>query len=150
MRRYIAVACMVASVVSLQAQKFTEWQDPEVNAINRAEMHADYKIFNTQQEAIESYCDKDNPYRLSLNGTWQFHWVENADQRPTDFYRTDYNAADWKRMEVPGMWELNGYGDPVYVNIGYAWRKNFENNPPIVPNEQNHVGSYRRTFHLPD
>lgn len=149
MRRYAAVACIAATIMTLQAQSFTEWQDPQVNAINRAEMHTDYKVFNTQKEATASYCDVDNPYRMSLNGTWQFYWVENADQRPTDFYRNDYNAADWKSMEVPGMWELNGYGDPVYVNIGYAWRQNFEHNPPYVPIEQNHVGSYRRTFELP-
>ncbi len=140
---------LLSVAVSLSAQTFTEWQDPAVNEINRSAMHTSYKIFNTIEDATNSYCDKNNPYTMSLNGTWKFNWVENADQRPTDFYKPGYNDAAWHKMEVPAMWELNGYGDPIYVNIGYAWRKNFENQPPYVPVEQNHVGSYRRTFEIP-
>lgn len=113
-------------------------------------MHADYRILDTDADAPREGCDKENKFRLSLNGTWQFNWVENADMRPTDFFKTDYNDKGWGSMVVPGMWELNGYGDPLYLNIGYAWRNNFTNNPPYVPIEQNHVGSYRRTFDLPD
>ena len=83
---------------------------------------------------------------LSLDGDWKFNWVENADQRPTDFFRTDFDDSQWKTFPVPGIWEVNGYGDPVYVNIGFAWRGNFKNNPPEVPIKENHVGSYRRTY----
>ncbi len=150
MRRIMAMAYVAIGATMLQAQSFTEWQDPRVNAINRAEMHTDYKVFTSLQEATGDYCDKDTPYRMSLNGTWRFHWVENADQRPSDFYTLRYDDAAWDKIEVPEMWELNGYGDPVYVNIGYAWRNNFEHNPPYVPTEQNHVGSYRRTFEFQD
>ena len=142
---------LLASIAafSLSAQTFTEWQDPNVNEINRATMRSTFKIFDSAEKAEGAYCDKCNPYRLSLNGTWKFNWVENADQRPTDFFTAGYNDKAWANMEVPGMWELNGYGDPIYVNVGYAWRGNFANNPPYVPNEQNHVGSYRRTFEVP-
>ena len=141
-QRLIACAVALGSIFTLCAQSFTEWQDPNVNAINRLPMHADYHIVNNG--------DSENSYELTLNGTWQFNWVENADMRPTDFFKVGYNDSAWGTMEVPGMWELNGYGDPLYVNIGYAWRGNFKNNPPYVPIEQNHVGSYRRTFSLPD
>lgn len=149
MKSFLTFAlCLCATCVGY-AQQFTEWQDPEVNAINRLPMHADYKIFTSIDDASKAYCDANNPYRMSLNGTWKFNWVENADQRPTDFYATRYNDKAWDHIEVPAMWEMNGYGDPIYLNVGYAWRGNYKNNPPTVPTEQNHVGSYRRTFELP-
>lgn len=133
MKRLSVLLLTTLAASATYAQTFTEWHDSEVNQINRAPMHATYKIFDTADAASGEYCDKNNPYRISLNGTWQFDWVENADQRPTDFYRTDYNDASWDTMEVPAMWELNGYGDPIYVNVGYAWRNNFRNDPPNVP-----------------
>ena len=145
----LTCAIALGSIFTLSAQSFTEWQDPQVNAINRLPMCADYHIFDSQQAAIQNYYDSKNHYQLSLNGTWQFHWVENADMRPINFFEVDYNDTSWDTMEVPAMWELNGYGDPLYLNIGYAWRGNFKNNPPYVPIEQNHVGSYRRTFNIP-
>ena len=150
MKKTLLLLSMGCTTTMMYAQSFTEWHDTYINEINRAEMHTDYKIFVSHEEAAKRYLDAPQPYTLSLNGTWKFHWVENADQRPTDFFTTKYCDASWNDIEVPGMWELNGYGDPIYVNIGYAWRNNFENNPPYVPTEQNHVGSYRRTFELPD
>lgn len=116
------------------AQTGREWQDPAVNEVNRLPMRASF-------EAGE---------RMSLDGVWRFHWVRNASERPSGIERADYDDASWGRMPVPGTWELNGYGDPIYVNIGYAWRGNFVNNPPEVPDAENHVGSYRRTFTLPE
>ena len=86
---------------------------------------------------------------VSLHGDWKFNWVENADQRPTNFFQTDLNDSSWKTMKVPGMWELNGFGDPEYVNAGFAWRGHFDQKPPAVPVKDNHVGSYRRTINIP-
>jgi len=125
-----AACCMTAAAV---AQTGREWQDPAVNEINRLPMHASF-------EAGES---------LSLDGVWRFHWVRDADRRPEGIGRVDYDDRAWGKMPVPGMWELNGYGDPIYVNVGYAWRGNFENDPPHVPTAENHVGSYRRSFEVP-
>lgn len=141
--KMLTSAVMLCTLATLSAQTFTEWQDPEVNAINRLPMHADYRVCNG------TTYNNDADYTLSLNGTWKFHWVENANQRPKGIQALHYDDSAWGTIEVPGMWELNGYGDPLYINIGYAWRQNFENNPPYVPIEQNHVGSYRRTFDLP-
>ena len=149
MKKLTLLTVAALSALTMQAQTFTEWQDPNVNEINRVPMHSTYKVFDSADKAEGCYCDKSNPYTLSLNGTWKFNWVENADQRPTDFFGLGYNDKGWANMEVPGMWEMNGYGDPIYVNVGYAWRGNFRNDPPNVPNEQNHVGSYRRTFNIP-
>ncbi len=111
----------------------TEWHDLQVNEVNRYAVHTSFPQAN----------------RLSLDGTWRFLWVEHADQRPTDFFRMDYDAKNWVDMPVPGVWELNGYGDPEYVNVGFAWRGHFKNNPPEVPVKDNHVGSYRRTITIP-
>ena len=75
--------------------------------------------------------------------------MRNLDSRPTDFWKKDFNDKGWDELNVPAVWELNGYGDPIYVNIGYAWRNDYKNNPPYVPAENNHVGSYRRVFTIP-
>ena len=91
----------------------------------------------------------ESKYFLSLDGTWKFNWVANADQRPTDFYKEDLDDSKWKTMNVPGNWEMNGFGDPEYVNIGFAWRGHFDQQPPAVPAKDNHVGSYRRIIDIP-
>ena len=83
------------------------------------------------------------------SGIRQFNWVQNADQRPTDFYKVDFNDKGWDNIQVPGVWELNGYGDPIYVNVGYPWRSQYKNNPPYVPTVNNHVGTYRKEIELP-
>ncbi len=124
---------VVALTASAQQPSMTEWHDLQVNDVNRYPVHTTFPHAN----------------RLSLDGTWRFLWVEHADQRPTDFYRTDYDEKGWTTMPVPGMWELNGFGDPEYVNVGFAWRGHFKNNPPEVPVKDNHVGSYRRTITIP-
>ncbi|EXZ91184.1 beta galactosidase small chain family protein [Bacteroides fragilis str. J38-1] len=125
-----------------------EWKNPEINAVNRAPMHTNYFAYSSSEEAAKA--DKENSSNfMTLNGIWKFNWVKNADARPTDFYRTDYNDKGWGQMKVPGVWEMNGYGDPIYVNVGYAWRSQYKNNPPYVPIENNHVGSYRKEIIIP-
>mgnify|MGYP003558628420 FL=1 len=128
---------------------FTEWHDLSVNNVNRFATRTSFFAYENREAALKGNRDKSSNF-LSIEGDWRFQWVENADQRPTDFFRTDYNDAAWKNMRVPGIWELNGFGDPEYVNIGFAWRGHFKNNPPMVPTKDNHVGSYRRTIRIPD
>ncbi len=133
-----AAACVMAmlTAATASAAKKTDlpaWQDPNNFQENRIPMAAHFET---------------DGLKLMLNGVWDFNWNENMDSRPLDFYRTDYDAGGWDTMTVPGMWELNGYGDPLYVNIGYAWRNFYKNNPPFVPVERNHVGQYRHTFVL--
>ena len=128
------VAVMAVSMpVIAQQPTMTEWHDLQVNEVNRYAVHTSFPQAN----------------RLSLDGTWRFLWVEHANQRPTDFFRMDYDAKNWVDMPVPGVWELNGYGDPEYVNVGFAWRGHFKNSPPEVPVKDNHVGSYRRVITVP-
>ena len=128
---------------------FTEWHDLSVNNVNRFATRTSFFAYENREAALKGTRDKSSNF-LSIEGDWRFQWVENADQRPTDFFRTDYNDAAWKNMHVPGIWELNGFGDPEYVNIGFAWRGHFKDNPPMVPTKDNHVGSYRRTIRIPD
>lgn len=68
---------------------------------------------------------------------------------PHRFLETGFNDKGWDNLQVPGVWETHGYGDPIYINVGYGWRSRFENNPPYVPTEENHVGSYRREIMVP-
>ncbi|MBR6247835.1 MAG: DUF4981 domain-containing protein [Muribaculaceae bacterium] len=151
MRNFIIALLALSSLTALGSHKgvsFTEWHDLQVNAVNRLPSHAHF--FAYESEALAAANNRSNSSRfISLDGLWKFNWVANADERPTDFFRKDYDVSGWATMPVPGMWELNGYGDPVYVNIGFAWRGHFENNPPQVPIRDNHVGSYRRTIEVP-
>ena len=141
--------CWLAAATALTAgAQSNEWQDAGVNAVNRMPMHGSWFAYESPEAAQAG--DKTLSERfVTLNGNWKFNWVRDADQRPTDFFRVGYNDKGWNDMPVPGLWELNGYGDPVYLNVGYAWRGWFKNDPPHVPVEQNHVGSYRRTVDIP-
>ena len=91
----------------------------------------------------------DQEQRLCLNGVWKFHFSQSVASRLKGFEAVGYNDASWAEMPVPGLLELNGYGVPVYVNIGYAWKGLYENNPPVVPEEGNYVGQYRKVFEVP-
>ena len=137
----------VAAVPKLQPT-MTEFEDMEVNDLNRLPMHTTFFAYENEAAALKGDMTKSKNF-LSLHGTWKFNWVENADQRPADFFRTDLDDSKWKTMPVPGMWELNGFGDPEYVNAGFAWRGHFDEKPPRVPVKDNHVGSYRRSFKVP-
>ena len=148
MKRFYISALLIICTSGLFAQSYREWKDPEVNVVNRAPMHAHYFAYENAVEAAAAIPEKSVNY-LSVNGMWRFNWVRNSDMRPVDFYKTEYNDSGWDQMPVPGLWELNGYGDPVYVNTGYAWRDQFENDPPFVPVENNHVGTYRREIQIP-
>ena len=147
MKRQLLTCCLAMCSLATMAQH-DEWKNPEINAVNRAPMHTNYFAYSSSEEAAKA--DKENSSNfMTLNGIWKFNWAKNADARPTDFYRTDYNDKGWGQMKVPGVWEMNGYGDPIYVNVGYAWRSQYKNNPPYVPIENNHVGSYRKEIIIP-
>ncbi len=145
----LAFASTISAVAADITPTYTEWKDLQVNEINRFPLHTQFFAYENRDLALKNIKDKSANF-LSLDGKWKFKFVENADQRPTDFYKTDLDDSAWGEISVPGIWELNGYGDPVYVNIGYAWKGHFKNNPPYTPNERNHVGSYRRTITIPD
>lgn len=148
MKKHLLLGILGACALSSQAQTFKEWQDPEVNAVNRAPMHTNFFAYESMDAAAQAIKEHSNNF-MTLNGNWKFFWVKNADARPTDFWKVDFNDKGWDDLQVPAVWELNGYGDPIYLNVGYAWRNQFTNNPPYVPVENNHVGSYRREIVVP-
>ena len=133
---------------AVRAQSFTEWQDPAVNAVNRAPMRASYFAYETPEKAIAAEPEQSDRY-LSLNGKWKFFFVENADQRPADFYKTDFDSKGWETISVPGIWQVNSYGDPVYINPGYPWSHIERPTPPHIPSQDNYVGSYIREVRVP-
>ena len=133
MKKFIIIVIIACACLAAKAQTLTEWQDPAVFEVNKL-----YPRANIPQN--NGFTD-DNPYFKSLNGQWKFHYVPNADERPLDFFHTDYDDSGWDSIPVPGNWELNGYGVPVYVNT----TNDFDNSQlPKVPVKGNAVGSYRK------
>ncbi len=148
-RLLISALVGLAAAAPLSAQTFTEWQNPEVNAVNRAPMRAAKFAFQKGENALKNMDRKQSANYLSLNGTWKFNWVNDATQRPVDFWKKDFNDKGWDNIQVPGIWEMNGYGKPVYVNNLYPWRNIAPLEPPVVPTQDNHVGTYRREIKVP-
>ncbi len=148
MKKLLIMPMLAALALTASAQTFHEWQDPAVNAVHRMPMHTNYFAYESA-DAAQSGVKEQSANFMSLNGTWKFFWVKDALSRPTDFWKTNFNDKGWDDLPVPGLWELHGYGKPIYVNMGYAWRNQFKNNPPYVPTDNNHVGSYRREMVVP-
>lgn len=149
MRKFICAVASVLFAMPIAAQTFREWQDPEVNAVNRAPMRSEAFAFRKGENGSSKLDRKQSANYLSLNGTWKFNWVNDASSRPTDFWKKDFNDKGWDNIKVPGVWELNGYGDPIYTNVIYPWNNHFRTNPPLVPDKENHVGTYRREIKVP-
>nr|WP_302828874.1 glycoside hydrolase family 2 TIM barrel-domain containing protein [uncultured Bacteroides sp.] len=148
MKKHLITGLLAAMALTANAQSFNEWIDPEVNAVNRAPMHTNYFAYESTDAADKGVKEQSSNF-MTLNGTWKFNWVKDADARPVDFWKMGFNDKSWTDFPVPGVWELNGFGDPIYVNVGYAWRNQYKNNPPQVPVVNNHVGSYRREITVP-
>ena len=140
---FLAVAA--ASVVSAVEPV---WKNPEVNQQNREPRRANY--FAYESRALAEKGDKAASSRyLSMEGMWKFNFVKNYPDRPKDFFKTDYDDSSWTDFPVPGLFEINGYGDRIYKNTGYAWATTFKSNPPYIGETDNYTGSYRRIFTLP-
>ncbi|WP_035645120.1 glycoside hydrolase family 2 TIM barrel-domain containing protein [Flavobacterium sp. ASV13] len=122
-----------------------DWENPEVFQINREPARASFLPYADEASAIKDIYTS-SPWYFSLNGNWKFSWAPTPDERPKDFYKTDFNTINWKEISVPSNWELKGYGIPIYTNITYP----FERNPPFINHSDNPVGSYKRDFILPE
>ncbi len=149
MQKALIIISLLLLSIGVRAQEWTEWTDMEVNEVNRYPVHTDFFTYESREKALQGDKTKSDNH-ISLDGDWRFSWVADADVLPTDFYSPDLDDSGWSTMKVPGMWELNGFGDPVYVNIGYAWRDHYENNPPYPPTKDNHIGCYRRAITIPE
>ncbi len=121
-----------------------DWENLEVLQRNREPAHSTFVPFRDTGEVLDSR-PQESPYYLSLNGAWKFHWSSRPAVRPEAFHASGFDASGWENIRVPGNWELQGFGIPIYTDTDYL----FPADPPRVPHEDNPVGSYRRTFELP-
>ena len=141
----------VLVIIPAAAQQRPEWQSQYAVGLNKLNPHAYVWPYATAAD-VQKGAYEESPYYMSLNGKWKFHWVKNPDTRPKDFYKPSFYTGGWADINVPGNWERQGYGTAIYVNETYEFDDkmfNFKKNPPLVPSEENEVGSYRRTFTIP-
>lgn len=154
MRRTIILLSLAVAAALATSAADVEWQDKNAFRIGQLDPHALVVPFtNGDIEAIHLQSYALSPYYLDLNGQWKFRWTQNPNNRPAGFQDPEYDVSQWDDIKVPGNWELQGYGLPIYVNERYEFDSefyNFKKNPPYVPVESNEVGSYRRSFTIPD
>ena len=148
MIKQLCMSMVCLAVSSVYAQKLPVWQDPNVNQVNREARHAHFFAFESEEMARQGDKSKSERY-LSMEGMWKFNFVKNHQDAPAGFYGLKYDDSKWVDFPVPGLFELNGYGDKIYKNMGYAWSTTFKNNPPYIGETNNYTGSYRKTFELP-
>ncbi|MFV0312107.1 MAG: glycoside hydrolase family 2 TIM barrel-domain containing protein [Dysgonomonas sp.] len=155
MKNILTLLFLVISAQSAFAQfDKPDWENLSVLEINREPARATFIPYADSKQALSANREK-SPWFLSLNGDWRFYWVPRPEERPIDFYKTDFNDKSWKTISVPSNWEMQGYGTPIYVSAGYP----FKIDPPRVTGEpkaeytsfreRNPVGSYRHSFTLP-
>ena len=143
---FLSMVCMTMTAV--HAQKTPVWQDPQVNQVNREARHASFFAFENEDLAKQGDKAKSGRY-LSMEGLWKFNFVKNHQDAPAGFFSLKFDDSQWTDFPVPGLFEIEGYGDKIYKNINYAWSTTFKNNPPYIGETNNYTGSYRRTFELP-
>lgn len=150
--RTIANVSLCLAMLSMSsgalAQSESRWQNVNINQQNREPRRANFFAFENLEKA-QSFDKKKSANYLSMEGIWKFNFVKDHNKRPANFFALKYDDSQWKDFPVPGLFELNGYGDATYKNIGYAWATQFDPNPPYISELNNYTGSYRRTFELP-
>ena len=150
--RTIANVSLCLALLSMSsgalAQSESRWQNVNINQQNREHRRANFFAFENLEKA-QSFDKKKSANYLSMEGMWKFNFVKDHNKRPANFFALKYDDSQWKDFPVPGLFELNGYGDATYKNIGYAWATQFDPNPPYISELNNYTGSYRRTFELP-
>ena len=139
---------MLSMSSGASAQSESRWQNVNINQQNREPRRANFFAFESLDKA-QSFDKKKSANYLSMEGMWKFNFVKDHNKRPANFFTLKYDDSKWKDFPVPGLFELNGYGDATYKNIGYAWATQFDPNPPYISELNNYTGSYRRTFELP-
>ncbi|WP_366926724.1 glycoside hydrolase family 2 TIM barrel-domain containing protein [uncultured Bacteroides sp.] len=138
--RLLPVICLAFQA---HAQQLPDWENPNVIGINKEEYHATLTL-----PSGKAACDE----IVSLNGTWKFMWSADPEKRPADFYKSDFDVSGWDNIAVPGTWQLQGYGKPIYTNWTYPFKKDqprVTGEPPkhfFSYENRNPVGSYVTTF----
>ncbi len=141
----LPVLCLLPALQALSSSETPDWENPAMIGWNKEPAHCTLLPYPDRVSAMEGVAAA-TPYRLSLNGAWKFHWVKKPADRPKDFYKKDFDVSSWDEIPVPSNWQMHGYGIPIYTNVTYPFPKN----PPEIAHDNNPVGSYRRTFTVPD
>ncbi|MEJ6951462.1 beta-galactosidase, LacZ type [Natronospora cellulosivora (SeqCode)] len=129
---------------------FPEWNNnPELYEINRMKAHATLMPYSSIEKALKGDRTK-STYYYSLNGKWKFSFAENSAKRIKNFFEKDFDFTTWDEIEVPSHWQFQGYEYPHYTNRIYPWEGKEDIEPPYAPTEYNPVGSYIKTFELPE
>lgn len=154
MKKLSIILFLLTSFVLAASADKVPWQDAEVTSINRMPMGAYFVPYKSEKAALERVSmddvarfrvDERKEHRRLIDGVWKFRFAKNNKLAPADFYKADYNVADWDDIVVPGSWELQGFDAPIYTDVKYP----FPANPPYVPEDYNPVGSYVTEFEVP-
>ena len=146
---YHFASAMVLDGMAKSAQSEPRWHNVDINQQNREPRRAAFLCIRESWIRLRVFDKKKSANYLSMEGMWKFNFVKDHNKRPANFFAANYDDSQWKDFPVPGLFELNGYGDATYKNIGYAWATQFDPNPPYISELNNYTGSYRRTFELP-
>jgi len=146
MKRVSGMAmAMIFTCVLLNAQLHPDYENPRVFERNQELPHATLMPYPDQDMALEGER-KSSPFHMTLNGPWQFQWAENPAGAPEEFYKPGYDRDNWQTIAVPSNWQMEGFGYPLFRNIGLPHPLD----PPEVPEKFNPTASYYRTFELPE
>ena len=147
MKRIALLTILQLALIEVTAQQ-PVWLDPKVNSVNEKPDVAD--CFAYENPELAQKGDKYQSSRfMSIEGKWKFNFVKNAYDKPENFFAQDFDDSKWVDFPVPGLFEMNGYGDKIYTNVTYPWNNEYPINPPIVGERDNYVGSYRQSFSIP-
>ncbi|KQW99189.1 glycoside hydrolase family 2 TIM barrel-domain containing protein [Flavobacterium sp. Root420] len=144
MKKIVLALALFLSLQNNYAQN-NEWENPQILDRGKEAGRSSFLLFSNESEVKGNNPQKSELYQ-SLNGNWKFNIVKNPSQRPVDFYAVNLDDTNWKNIQVPSNWEIEGYDIPIYTNITYPFPKN----PPFINGDYNPVGSYRRTFTIAD
>ena len=135
--------------LTLHAQDQKEpWLNPNITRVNTEKPHASFFAYENADKALKNNKSASERY-LSLEGKWRFQFSLNHNEAPADFFSLKYDDSQWKDFPVPGLFEIEGYGDKIYKNVGYSWDTQFNSNPPYVEERNNYTGSYRKMVSIP-
>lgn len=143
---FIFMAAITAIVNAENVGQLPYWQDVQVVSVNKARARSAFMTYGNRDAALTMKYDSSEYYKL-LNGVWKFYFVDSYKELPDDITDSDVDVSGWHDINVPGNWEVQGFGIPIYVNHGYEFKPR-NPQPPLLP-EDNPVGVYRREFDIP-
>ncbi|MDR1517191.1 MAG: DUF4981 domain-containing protein [Dysgonamonadaceae bacterium] len=145
MKKVSILFCACFLLFGKSAAQTPEWENPEIFGINREAPRVSAFPYSDENQAVADIMQS-SPYFLSLDGVWKFNWHKRPEDKPKDFHKEGYDVSKWDNINVPGNWEMQGFGVPIYTNINYP----HPSNPPYIDHSDNPVGCYVRDFSLPD